>query len=107
MTFSLLQLPYRRNLLSRFSPSSSSDIAPSSLDGSIESGPLSDLQSEDEEGRRSAEVRRPQLMAPLVDGRGGASLVQQLLEDVQRQDRDPDVWRKMEVCVFTSTRPSV
>uniref|UniRef100_A0A671VXA7 A kinase (PRKA) anchor protein 6 n=1 Tax=Sparus aurata TaxID=8175 RepID=A0A671VXA7_SPAAU len=92
-------LPYRRNLLSRFSPSSSSDIAPSSLDGSIESGPLSDLQSEDEEGRRSAEVRRPQLMAPLVDGRGGASLVQQLLEDVQSQDRDPDVWRKMECFV--------
>ncbi|KAM8736217.1 A-kinase anchor protein 6 isoform 2-T3 [Acanthopagrus schlegelii] len=92
-------LPYRRNLLSRFSPSSSSDIAPSSLDGSIESGPLSDLQSEDEEGRRSAEVRRPQLTAPLVDGQGGASLVQQLLEDVQSQERDPDVWKKMECFV--------
>ncbi|XP_073339170.1 A-kinase anchor protein 6 [Pagrus major] len=91
-------LPYRRNLLSRFSRSSSSDIAPSSLDGSIESGPLSDLQSEDEEGRRSAD-RRPLLTAPLVDGRGGASLVQQLLEDIQSQDRDPDVWRKMECFV--------
>lgn len=89
------QLPYRRNLVSRVSSTSSSDIAPS-LDESIESGPLSDLQSEDDEGRRSAD-RRLQLTAPPVDGRGGAPLVQRLLEDIQNQDKDPDVWRKMEV----------
>ncbi|XP_029973400.1 LOW QUALITY PROTEIN: A-kinase anchor protein 6 [Salarias fasciatus] len=90
--------PYRRTLASRFSPTSSSDIAPS-LDDSIESGPLSDLQSEDDEGRRSAD--RPPLRpaAPPVDGRGCAALVQQLLEDIQSQDRDPHVWRKIECLV--------
>lgn len=69
---------------------------------SIESGPLSDLQSEDDdEGRRSTDghtAAAPAVaMAPLVDGRGGASLVQQLLDDVQSHSTDPDVWRKMEV----------
>uniref|UniRef100_UPI0037E78154 A-kinase anchor protein 6 n=1 Tax=Semicossyphus pulcher TaxID=241346 RepID=UPI0037E78154 len=90
-------LPYRRNLVSRFSPTSSSDIAPS-LDESIESGPLSDLQSEEDEGRRSAD-RRLQLTTPPVDVRGGATLVYQLLEEIQSQDRDPDVWRKIECFV--------
>uniref|UniRef100_A0A3B4WX12 A kinase (PRKA) anchor protein 6 n=1 Tax=Seriola lalandi dorsalis TaxID=1841481 RepID=A0A3B4WX12_SERLL len=89
-------LPYRRNLVSRFSPTSSSDIAPS-VGESIESGPLSDLQSEDDdEGRRSADIHL-QPTAPLVDGRRGASLVHQLLEDIQSQDKDPDIWRKIEL----------
>ncbi|KAM9842565.1 A-kinase anchor protein 6 [Aulostomus maculatus] len=87
-------LLYRRNLHSRFSPTSSSDIAPS-LDESIESGPLSDLQSEEDEGRRSAE-RGPQLTAPPMERRGGASLVQRLLDDIQSQDKDPNIWRKIE-----------
>ncbi|XP_069008920.1 A-kinase anchor protein 6 [Embiotoca jacksoni] len=88
-------LPLRRHLVSRFSPTSSSDFAPS-LDESIESGPLSDLQSEEDEGRRSAD-RRLQLMAtPPVDGRGCATLVQQLLEDIQTQDKDPNIWKKIE-----------
>uniref|UniRef100_A0AAQ5ZAP7 A kinase (PRKA) anchor protein 6 n=2 Tax=Amphiprion ocellaris TaxID=80972 RepID=A0AAQ5ZAP7_AMPOC len=78
--------PSRRNLLSRFSPSSSSDAAPS-LDGSIESGRLSELQSEEEEGQPTA---------PPVDGRGCSGLVQRLLEDIQSQDKEPDVWRKIE-----------
>ncbi|KAM8917640.1 A-kinase anchor protein 6 [Spinachia spinachia] len=86
--------PYRRNLLSRFSSASSSDFA-LSLDESIESGPLSDLQSEDEEGRGSAH-RRPWLPAPPVDGRGGACSVQRLLEDIQSQDNDPNIWKKIE-----------
>ncbi|XP_028251766.1 A-kinase anchor protein 6-like [Parambassis ranga] len=85
----LLMLPRRRNPLRRFSPSSSSDVAPS-LDDSIESGPLSDLQSEDE-GRRSAD-RRLQ-----VNGQHCASLVQRLLEDVQGQDKD--MWTKIECFV--------
>uniref|UniRef100_A0A3Q1BEA7 A-kinase anchor protein 6 n=1 Tax=Amphiprion ocellaris TaxID=80972 RepID=A0A3Q1BEA7_AMPOC len=72
---------------SRFSPSSSSDAAPS-LDGSIESGRLSELQSEEEEGQPTA---------PPVDGRGCSGLVQRLLEDIQSQDKEPDVWRKIEV----------
>ncbi|XP_069392358.1 A-kinase anchor protein 6 isoform X2 [Paralichthys olivaceus] len=96
-------LPYRRHLVCRLSPTSSSDIAPS-VGESIESGPLSDLQSEDDEGRGSAEGRRSaehplQLPASLVDGRGGVSLVQELLEDIQSHDKDPDVWRKMECFV--------
>lgn len=73
-------------------------MAPS-LDGSIESGPLSDLQSEEEEGRRSADGCL-QLTAPLVDGSGCASLVQQLLEDIQCPDNDLHIWRKMEVDLF-------
>lgn len=67
---------------------------------------MSDLQSEDDEGRRSAD-RRLQLTAPLVDGRGGAPLVQQLLEDIQNQDKDPDVWRKIEVWTVLSLSVSV
>ncbi|XP_068573884.1 A-kinase anchor protein 6-like, partial [Cebidichthys violaceus] len=46
------------------------------------------LQSEDEEGRRSSD-RRLRPAVPPVDVRGGASLVQQLLEDIQSQDNDP------------------
>ncbi|XP_047193674.1 A-kinase anchor protein 6 isoform X2 [Scophthalmus maximus] len=90
--------PYRRNPVGRFSPASSSDIAPS-VGESIESGPLSELQSEEDEGRGSASRDRQQA-APLVDGRGGASLVvQQLLEDIQSRDKDPDVWGKIECFV--------
>uniref|UniRef100_A0A3Q1G2E0 A kinase (PRKA) anchor protein 6 n=1 Tax=Acanthochromis polyacanthus TaxID=80966 RepID=A0A3Q1G2E0_9TELE len=77
--------PYRRNLLTRFSPSSSP------LEGSIESGRLSELQSEEEEGRTDG-----RLTAPPVDGRGCSGLVQRLLEDIQSQDKEPDVWRKIE-----------
>lgn len=91
----LLQVTRRRNLLGRFSPSSSSDVAPS-LDESIESGPLSDLQSEEDEGRRSAE-HQPPLTLPPLRGRECASLVQQLLEDIHSHDKDPDIWKKIEV----------
>lgn len=88
------QFPYRRNL-SQFSSASSSDFGPS-LDGSIESGPLSDLQSDEDEGRRSAD-RYLQVTAPPLARRGGASVAAQLLEDVQSRDANPDVWRRMEV----------
>ncbi|XP_061531391.1 LOW QUALITY PROTEIN: A-kinase anchor protein 6 [Phycodurus eques] len=78
--------PIRRNLLGRVSPASSSDIAPS-LDESIESGQLNELPSE-EEGRLLGPA------APPVDGRGSASPVRRLLDDIG-QDEDPDVWNKM------------
>ncbi|XP_047467078.1 A-kinase anchor protein 6 [Mugil cephalus] len=95
-------LPPRRPLVGRFSPASSSDIAPS-LDESLESGRLSDLQSEEEEeeGRKSADARlQPTAVTTTtVDGRRCASLVQQLLEDVQSQDKDSDIWRKIECFV--------
>ncbi|XP_032367167.1 A-kinase anchor protein 6 [Etheostoma spectabile] len=96
-------LPYRRNLVSRFSSTSSSDVA-LSLDESIESGPLSDLQSEEDEGRRSAE-RRLRRTAPPVAMRGGASLVHQLLEDIREsQNQDPAIWKKLECFVATVGR---
>uniref|UniRef100_A0A8C7XP94 A kinase (PRKA) anchor protein 6 n=1 Tax=Oryzias sinensis TaxID=183150 RepID=A0A8C7XP94_9TELE len=88
------QQPYRRKLARRFSPTSSSDIAPS-LDESLESGPFSDLQSDEDEGRRSADPHLQQT-APPVDGSGCVALVQQLLEDIQCQKKDPDMWRKIE-----------
>ncbi|XP_057714783.1 A-kinase anchor protein 6 isoform X1 [Corythoichthys intestinalis] len=81
-------VPIRRNPLIRSSPVSSSDIAPS-LDESIESGRLSELLSEDEEGRLLGPVALPE------DERGSATLVRQLIDDISR-DKDPDVWNKME-----------
>ncbi|XP_061890626.1 A-kinase anchor protein 6 isoform X2 [Entelurus aequoreus] len=90
---SLLLRPNGCNHLGRYSPASSSDIAPS-LDDSIESGPLSELQSEGEDGRRSADRRLQPGTSPL-DRLGGASLVRRLLEDVHR-DQDSDVWNKIE-----------
>uniref|UniRef100_A0A3P9M3V8 A kinase (PRKA) anchor protein 6 n=1 Tax=Oryzias latipes TaxID=8090 RepID=A0A3P9M3V8_ORYLA len=89
-----MQQPYRRKLARRFSPTSSSDIAPS-LDESLESGPFSDLQSDEDEGRRSTDPRLQQT-APPLDGSGCVALVQQLLEDIQWQKKDPDMWRKIE-----------
>uniref|UniRef100_A0A8C6MAJ3 A-kinase anchor protein 6-like n=1 Tax=Nothobranchius furzeri TaxID=105023 RepID=A0A8C6MAJ3_NOTFU len=85
-----------RNPVSRSSPASSSERAPS-LDESLESGPLSDLQSEEEEERRTAGTL--ELTAPPVERRACVSLVQQLLEDIQDQDQDPYVWMKMECFV--------
>lgn len=99
------QFPSRRNHR-HFSSASSSDTRPS-LDGSIESGPLSDLQSDEDEGRRSAD-HYLQLAAPPLGRPGGASLAVRLLEDVRNRDKDPDVWMRVEVglCPFTSTRLS-
>ena len=100
-----LHLPHRRPLhVGRFSPSSSSDMAPS-LDDSIESGPLSELQSEDEVwsssggDSRMGELPRPQNRAsPLDCARSGQPLILQLLEDIQHQDHNhPDIWSKIEV----------
>ncbi|KAK0130558.1 A-kinase anchor protein 6 [Merluccius polli] len=84
-------IPYRQSRhhhfnISRFSPSSSSDIAPS-LDESIESGPLSELLSE-EEGRSSGSS------APLVASQGTTALVSQLLAGIQLHE--PNIWKKTE-----------
>ncbi|XP_016129496.1 A-kinase anchor protein 6-like isoform X3 [Sinocyclocheilus grahami] len=83
----------------RFSPTSSSDVAPS-LDESIESGPLSDLLSEDEGARSTPESRGRNISA----GRPNAPkmmfqctpLIQQLLADIQHQENYHDVWAKLE-----------
>ncbi|XP_035239342.1 A-kinase anchor protein 6 [Anguilla anguilla] len=87
----------------RFSPTSSSDIAPS-LDESIESGPLSDLLSEDEAywnaGEPAKAGGRPAWLStsPETDGSSGLHkpLIQQLLEDIQHQENDQDIWGKIE-----------
>ncbi|XP_014859402.1 PREDICTED: A-kinase anchor protein 6 isoform X2 [Poecilia mexicana] len=86
--------PHRQTSVSCFS-SSSSDVAPS-LEDSIESGPLSDLLSGEEQSRRSVDGS-PQLTAPLADGHGCASLMKKLLEDIQ--DQNEGIWVKMECFV--------
>ncbi|XP_016311336.1 A-kinase anchor protein 6-like [Sinocyclocheilus anshuiensis] len=83
----------------RFSPTSSSDVAPS-LDESIESGPLSDLFSEDEGARSTPESRGRNISA----GRPNAPKmmfqctpsIQQLLADIQHQENYHDVWANLE-----------
>ncbi|XP_042599147.1 A-kinase anchor protein 6-like isoform X3 [Cyprinus carpio] len=96
----LLLHPYKKpSRAGRFSPTSSSDVAPS-LDDSIESGPLSDLLSEDEGARSTPESRSRNISA----GRPNAPkmmfqctpLIQQLLEDIQHQENYHDVWAKLE-----------
>ncbi|XP_067312064.1 A-kinase anchor protein 6 isoform X2 [Pseudorasbora parva] len=96
----LLLHPYKKpSRAGRFSPTSSSDVAPS-LDDSIESGPLSDLLSEDEMVRSTPESRgrnvstgrpiTPKIMFQCTP------LIQQLLADIQHQDNYHDVWAKIE-----------
>uniref|UniRef100_A0A3B5L1Q6 Uncharacterized protein n=1 Tax=Xiphophorus couchianus TaxID=32473 RepID=A0A3B5L1Q6_9TELE len=92
--------PHRQTSVSCFS-SSSSDVAPS-LEDSIESEPLSDLQSGEEQSRRSVDGS-PQLTAPLVDGHGCASLMKKLLDDIQ--DQNEGIWVKMEVIPYTQFAP--
>ncbi|KAG5265592.1 hypothetical protein AALO_G00244190 [Alosa alosa] len=95
----LTVLAYKKPFLGRLSPTSSSDIAPS-LDESIESGPLSDLLSEDEVGWGAPESkRRGPLMtsspAPRLEAQC-KPVIQQLLEDIQHQENYQDIWGKLE-----------
>ncbi|XDV42827.1 hypothetical protein PO909_011423 [Leuciscus waleckii] len=96
----LLLHPYKKSSRAgRFSPTSSSGVAPS-LDDSIESGPLSDLLSEDEGARSTPESRgrnisngrpiTPKIMFQCTP------LIQQLLADIQHQENYHDVWAKIE-----------
>ncbi|KAG1946654.1 A-kinase anchor protein [Pimephales promelas] len=96
----LLLHPYKKfSRAGRFSPTSSSDMAPS-LDDSIESGPLSDLLSEDEGARSTPESRgrnistgRP--IAPKIVFQC-TPLIQQLLADIQHKENYHNVWAKIE-----------
>lgn len=97
----LMLHPYRKPFQAgRFSPTSSSDVAPS-LDDSIESGPLSDLLSEDEGVRSTPESRG----RSATGGRASAPkmilqctpLIEKLMEDIQHQENYHDVWGKIEV----------
>ncbi|XP_045579556.1 A-kinase anchor protein 6 isoform X3 [Salmo salar] len=121
--FDALQPPYKRPFhvgMGYFSPTSSSDMAPS-LDESIESGPLSDLLSEDEawssresrkrdnnRGWSSGETRvrdtnrslalhpaTTTTMAPHIETQC-KPFIQQLLDDIQHHDNHPDIRGKIE-----------
>nr|XP_055027806.1 A-kinase anchor protein 6 isoform X1 [Misgurnus anguillicaudatus] len=92
--------PYRKPFTGgRFSPTSSSDVAPS-VDESIESGRISDLLSEDEGARSTPESRGTNVIA----GRPSppkmilqcTPLIEKLVEDIQHQDNYHDVWGKIE-----------
>ncbi|GCB68753.1 hypothetical protein scyTo_0005357 [Scyliorhinus torazame] len=89
------------------SPASSSDIA-SSLDDSITSGPLSNIQSDDESSIAETDVKHnimPQFphhwltQTPknaLDSDPPKSTLVQQLQQDIQRKQNNSDVWEKIE-----------
>ncbi|XP_051942677.1 LOW QUALITY PROTEIN: A-kinase anchor protein 6 [Hippocampus zosterae] len=87
----LLQVPMGRDPPGRLSPASSGDAARSS-DESIECGRLSEPLSEE------AAQGLPEPAAPPLDRCGSATLLRQLLEDFD-QDKDPDVWSKLEKLV--------
>lgn len=88
----------------RFS-SSSSDVAPS-VDESIESGPLSDLVSEDEGGWCAPKSRRAEGITVQPEASRMVlqctPLIEQLLEDIQHQENYHDIWGKLEVRLFCS-----
>ncbi|PNI59077.1 AKAP6 isoform 1 [Pan troglodytes] len=90
--------------LGRVSPSSSSDIA-SSLGESIESGPLSDILSDEESSMPLAGMKK---YADEKSERASSSekneshsatksaLIQKLMQDIQHQDNYEAVWEKIE-----------
>lgn len=95
--------PNRRHFpTGRFS-SSSSDVAPS-VDESIESGPLSDLVSEDEGGWCAPKSRRAERITVQPEASRMVlqctPLIEQLLEDIQHQENYQDIWGKLEVRIF-------
>ncbi|KAM9568105.1 A-kinase anchor protein 6-like [Salvelinus alpinus] len=125
--FDALQPPYKRPFhvgMGHFSPTLSSDMTPS-LDESIESGPLSDLLSEDEawssreskkrdnnRGWSSGETRvrdtnrslalhptTTTTMAPHIETQC-KPFIQQLLDDIQHHDNHPDIWGKIETVLI-------
>lgn len=89
------------------SPSSSSDIA-SSLGESIESGPLSDLPSDeelcvplsgvkkyiDEKSERASSSEKNESHSTTK-----SALIQKLMQDIQHQDNYEAIWEKIEVRV--------
>lgn len=91
--------------LGRVSPSSSSDIA-SSLGESIESGPLSDLLSDEELGlplsgmKRYTDEKSERASSSEKKESHSATksaLIQKLMQDIQHQDNYEAIWEKIEV----------
>ncbi|XP_004682008.1 PREDICTED: A-kinase anchor protein 6 [Condylura cristata] len=90
--------------LGRVSPSSSSDIA-SSLGESIESGPLSDILSDEESCmplsgmKKYIEVkseRFPSFEKNESHSAAKSALIQKLMQDIQHQDNYEAIWEKIE-----------
>uniref|UniRef100_A0A4X1T5F8 A-kinase anchoring protein 6 n=1 Tax=Sus scrofa TaxID=9823 RepID=A0A4X1T5F8_PIG len=90
--------------LGRVSPSSSSDIA-SSLGESIESGPLSDLLSDEELGlplsgmKRYTDEKSERASSSEKKESHSATksaLIQKLMQDIQHQDNYEAIWEKIE-----------
>ncbi|XP_058018320.1 A-kinase anchor protein 6 [Ahaetulla prasina] len=99
------QVKKKHKRLGRISPSSSSDII-SSVGDSIESGPLSDILSDEElctsSLKRYLEERpRKSSVCQASDKNeitltNKSALIQQLMEDIQHQENNEIVWKKME-----------
>ncbi|XP_027377720.1 A-kinase anchor protein 6 [Bos indicus x Bos taurus] len=90
--------------LGRVSPSSSSDIA-SSLGESVESGPLSDLLSDEELGmplsgmKKYADEKSERVSSSEKNESHSAAksaLIQKLMQDIQHQDNYEAIWEKIE-----------
>ncbi|XP_074091447.1 A-kinase anchor protein 6 isoform X1 [Macrotis lagotis] len=101
------QIKTKHKRLGRISPSSSSDIA-SSLGESIESGPLSDILSDEEVGMPTSGIKKYRAekseIAPFSKKNKSSTsskttLIQQLMEDIQHQDNYEAVWEKIEAFV--------
>ncbi|XP_074140891.1 A-kinase anchor protein 6 [Sminthopsis crassicaudata] len=101
------QIKTKHRRLGRISPSSSSDIA-SSLGESIESGPLSDILSDEElcmstSGIKKYRAEKSEIAPSSKKNENSASnktaLIQQLMEDIQHQDNYETIWEKIEAFV--------
>ncbi|KAG7328349.1 hypothetical protein KOW79_008293 [Hemibagrus wyckioides] len=91
--------PNRKHFSTERFSSSSSDVAPS-VDESIESGPLSDLVSEDEGGWCAHKSQRAERITVQPEASRMVlqctPLIKQLLEDIQHQENYQDIWGKLE-----------
>ncbi|KAK2843444.1 hypothetical protein Q7C36_011659 [Tachysurus vachellii] len=91
--------PNRKQFSSGRFSSSSSDVAPS-VGESIESGPLSDLMSEDEGGWCAPKPQRAERITVQPEASRMVlqctPLIKQLLEDIQHQENYRDIWGKLE-----------
>ncbi|XP_060118472.1 A-kinase anchor protein 6 isoform X2 [Heteronotia binoei] len=101
------QIKKKQKRLGRVSPSSSSDIV-SSVGDSIESGPLSDILSDEELCTSSSSIKKyiedrtqtPSVTQPShkneLSTSNKSALIQQLLQDIQHQHNYEIIWEKME-----------
>nr|XP_020644105.1 A-kinase anchor protein 6 [Pogona vitticeps]XP_020644106.1 A-kinase anchor protein 6 [Pogona vitticeps] len=101
------QMKKKHRRLGRVSPSSSSDIISSTGD-SIESGPLSDILSDEELCTSSPSMKKyleDRLIKPSaihscekneISTTNKSMLIQQLMQDIQDQDNYEIIWEKME-----------